>query len=323
MPRCLISLGANLGDPLQTIQAATGLLRQRLRVAERGVEGGFELSRLFRTPPVGGPAGQPPFVNAVVAVDTPLTLHQVWQTIRAVEQELGRERDRRWEARQIDLDILLYEQQRIWTPQLKVPHPRMCMRRFILIPALDVAADWIDPVTGLRICELAKPLQSGPGSLCLVASDSDTAQAWLEEVAELAAAQLLPSGQRPSGPPLSVSGSRWVSLVSTAEFERRMRAPPPPPAAADEPRPKLTIFLPEPSRDANTAWENQHLHLAQQLQLLGSPSPNCQGSDCELPAWVGPRYLLPSHDGQWAIHEMVSALEAMDCPIEPIEWPQL
>ncbi|MCA9180871.1 MAG: 2-amino-4-hydroxy-6-hydroxymethyldihydropteridine diphosphokinase, partial [Planctomycetales bacterium] len=253
----------------------------------------------------------------VVAVETPLTLHQVWQTIRAVELELGRERDRRWEARQIDLDILLYEQQRIWTPQLKVPHPRMCMRRFILIPAMDVAADWIDPVTGLSICELAKPLQSGPGSLCLVASDTETAQAWLKEVSELAAAELLPSGQPPSAQPPSVSGSRWLSLVSTAEFERQLRAPSP---AADEPRPKLTVCLAEPSSDANTAWENQHLHLAQQLQLEGSPASNQDRWHCELPTWVGPRYLLPSHDGQWAIHEMVSALEAMDCPIEPIDW---
>lgn len=323
MPRCLISLGANLGDPQQTIQAATRLLRQRLRVVESGVDsGGFELSRPFRTPPVGGPTGQPPFVNAVVAVETPLTLHQVWQTIRAVELELGRERDRRWEARQIDLDILLYERQRIWTPRLKVPHPRMCMRRFILIPAMDVAADWIDPVTGLSICELAKPLQSGAGSLCLVASNTNTAQAWLKEVSELAAAQLLPSGHpssglSPSDRPPSVSGSRWLSLVSTEEFERHLRAPSP---AADEPRPKLTIFLAEPSSDANTAWENQHLHLAQQLQLMGSPPPNQDRSHCELPTWVGPRYLLPSHDGQWAIHEMVSALEAMDCPVEPIDW---
>lgn len=317
MPRCLISLGANLGDPLQTIRAATELLRQRLRVVERGVEGGFQLSRPFRTPPVGGPAGQPPFVNAVAAVETPLTLHQVWQSIRAVEQELGRERDRRWEARRIDLDILLYEQERIWTPHLKIPHPRMCMRRFILIPALDVAADWIDPVTGISIGELAQPLQSGPGSLCLVASDTSTARAWLKEVAELAAAQLLSSGQRPSGPAASVSGSRWVSLVSAPEFELQLRAAPP---AADEPRPKLTIFLADSSIDANTAWENQYLHIAQQLSLLGSPSPNQDNSHGEFPAWVGPRYLLPSHDGQWAIHEMVSALEAMDCPIEPIDW---
>lgn len=317
MPRCLISLGANLGDPLQTIRAATELLRQRLRVEERGVEGGFQLSRPFRTPPVGGPAGQPPFVNAVAAVDTPLTLHQVWQTIRAVEQELGRERDRRWEARQIDLDILLYEQERSWTPQLKVPHPRMCMRRFILIPALDVAADWIDPVTGMSICELAQPLQSGPGSLCLVASDTVTARAWLKEVAALAAAQLLPSGQRPSGQPSSSSGSRWLSLVSATEFELQLRASPP---AADEPRPKLTIFLTESSKDADAAWEIQHLHLAQQTRMLDSSPVNLDTSVCEFPAWVGPRYLLSSHNGQWAIHEMVSALEAMDCPIEPIDW---
>lgn len=308
MPQCLISLGANLGDPLASICTAAELLRRQLCEGE----GSFELSRPFRTPPVGGPAGQPPFVNAVAAVVTRLSLHQVWQAIREVEQELGRERDRRWEARRIDLDILLYEQQRIWAPHLKVPHPRMCMRRFILLPALDVAADWIDPVTRLTIRELAAPLQSGPGSLCVVAGDTITAQTWLKEVTELAVAQLVPTGQSPTA-----SGSRWVSLVSTPEFERRLRQPTLP---ADQPNPKLTVFLAEASMEGSTAWENQHLHLAHHLQLAGDSSSSCDVSDVDLAAWVGPRYLLPSHDGQWAIHEMVSALEAMDCPIEPIEW---
>ncbi len=312
MPRCLISLGANLGDPLHAIHSAVELLRQRLRGDEISGLAGFELSRPFRTPPVGGPAGQPPFINAVAAIDTRLTLHQVWQTIRAVEQELGRERDRRWEARRIDLDILLYEQQRIWTPHLKVPHPRMCMRRFILIPASDVAAAWLDPVTGRTIGELAQPLQSGPGSLCLVASDTVTAQSWLDEVAKLAMAASVPAEQQPSA-----RGSRWVSLVSTADFERQMLDES---LAPGEPRPKLTVFLTNASQAPASDWENQQLRLAQQLQLLGESSSDSNRQDRELPDWVGPRYLLPSDDGQWAVHEMVAALEAMDCPIEPIVW---
>ncbi len=310
MPRCLISLGANLGDPLHTIRAATGLLRQRLRVTESGINSGCTLSRPLRTPPVGGPTGQPPFVNVVAAIDTPLALHQVWQAICSIEQELGRERDRRWEARQIDLDILLYEQERIWTPHLKVPHPRMCMRRFILIPALDVAADWIDPVTGRRIGELAAPLQSGLGNLCVVASDTTTAQAWLEQVSELAMAQLVASDQQPDA-----RGSRWIQLISTIDNEQRMLGAS---LAPGEPHPKLTVFLTDSHKVPNIAWEDQHLCLAGQLQLLGNPPSNCNRSDGEIPAWVGPRYLLPGDDGQWAIHEMVAALEAMDCPIEPI-----
>lgn len=321
MPRCLISLGANLGDPLKTIGAAAELLLDRLQVVSQA----FKLSRLFRTPPVGGPAGQPPFVNAVLAVETRLSSLGVWQAIRDIEQELGRHRDRRWEARRIDLDILLYEQQRIWTPHLKIPHPRMCMRRFILLPALDVAADWIDPVTRQSLLELAEPLQNGPGSLWLVSQDPAIVQTWLDEVAELAAAQIITADQsRP------VEGSRWISLVSIAEFER---------AIAHCPRvlPKLTVFLAEPSADLQAAWETQHLGLAESLHLLDpGQQSDSQLLDTQFPAtgaasaveatpevaltcrWHAPRYLLPGDDRQWAIHEMLSALEAMDCPIEPI-----
>lgn len=316
MPRCLISLGANLGDPLKTISMATELLRQRLQIASQA----FSLSRLFRTPPVGGPAGQPPFVNAVLAVETRLSSFEVWQAIREVEQQLGRQRDRRWEARRIDLDILLYEQQRIWTPHLKIPHPRMCMRRFILLPALDVAADWIDPVTRQSLRELSAPLQAGPGCLWLVCKDRAAAEPWLEKVAELAAAQIIPADHScPAG------GSRWLSLVALADFED---------AIAQSPRvaPKLTVFLAEPSADPQAAWETQHLALAERLHLCDHRSLTSTASSGvgavpaveALPAlapicnWCAARYLLPGDDRQWAIHEMLSALEAMDCPIEPI-----
>jgi 2-amino-4-hydroxy-6-hydroxymethyldihydropteridine diphosphokinase len=305
MPQCLISLGANLGDPLSSICTAAELLRHKLRASG----GTFELSRLFRTPPVGGPAGQPPFVNAVAAVNTEQTSLQVWQAIRDVEQELGRERDRRWEARRIDLDILLYDQERIWTPHLKVPHPRMCMRRFILLPALDVAADWIDPVTRLSIRDLAAPLQSGPGSLCLVADDTLSARTCLEQVAQLASAQLVPVGQSPNS-----SGVRWLCLLSNAEFQRRAGDGPPPRALT----PKLIVFLTEPSADRSEDWETQQLPLAAQLELLENRAADASIPGFEMPGWMGPRYLLPGGDRQWAIHELVSALEAMDCPIEPI-----
>ncbi len=331
MPRCLISLGANLGDPSRTIGAATELLRHRLKIDP----GAFNLSRLFRTPPVGGPAGQPPFINAVLAVETRLSSLEVWRAIRDVEQELGRQRDRRWEARRIDLDILLYEQERVWTPHLKIPHPRMCMRRFILLPALDVAAGWTDPVTQRTLRELSQPLQAGPGSLWLVSQDRAIAQPWLQEVAELASAQIVPADETQTR-----RTSRWVSLVSMAEFQQTFDQRP---GVAQWVLPKLTVFLAEPSADPRAAWETQHLELAQRLHLydhrwlsgdllsaaglatIDGPasieSVTDQSASLE-DAWLcaagAARYLLPGDDRQWAIHEMLSALEAMDCPIEPI-----
>lgn len=323
MPRCLISLGANLGDPLETIRAAVEQLRSRVTSAGQA----FALSRFFRTPPVGGPAGQPPFVNAVLAIETALSCVQVWQAIRAVEHDLGRQRDRRWEARRIDLDILLYEQQRIWTPHLKVPHPRMCMRRFILIPALDVAADWIDPVSQCSLAQLANPLSSGAASLMLISQNAAVGERLIADVARLSLATPIPSalaaGERPG---------RWLSVLSPATLQQQAWQPSMPA--------KLLVFLTEPSSpdiDAGTsrvAWEEKHASLANLLRLAVASD---EAHDIAAHnAWyeaatlksaflsqglplAGPRYLLPAEDQAWATHELVSALEAMDCPIEPLQ----
>ncbi len=302
MARCLISLGANIGDPLTAIRSASNQLRQRLV----GEDGAYRLSRLFRTPPVGGPAGQPPFVNAVAALDTQFSVLQVWQAIREVEQELGRERDRRWEARRIDLDILLYDEVRIWTPQLKIPHPRMCMRRFILIPALDVAPTWTDPVSGWSIEELAASLQSGPGSLLLVSDDVAALTDWLPEIARQTMADILPLGTTPP-----TSTNRWVGLASLADAWSQSQS-----------LPKLSMVLTssnQPSSDIEVQvdWETRNLELAENLHMVSARSYQSASPAPHLPI-VGPRYLLSSDDRAWAIHEIVSALEAMDCPVEPL-----
>ncbi len=323
MARCLISLGANLGDPLATMRAAVEQLRSQLATADHC----FALSRYFRTPPVGGPAGQPPFVNAVLAVDTSLSCVQVWQAIRAVELDLGRQRDRRWEARRIDLDILLYEQQRIWTPHLKVPHPRMCMRRFILLPALDVAANWIDPVSQLSLSELAAPLVSGAASLMLVSQHSVAAEKLIADVAKLSLATPVDRGLS-----ADFRRGRWLSVMSPAELQEHSWQPGTPA--------KLLVFLTEPSSPAAAVgsrpptWEERDTSLANLLRLSAC-SDTAQAGFAHS-AWydepmlksafvsqglplVGPRYLLPGEDQAWAIHELVSALEAMDCPIEPLD----
>ncbi|MCA9134067.1 MAG: 2-amino-4-hydroxy-6-hydroxymethyldihydropteridine diphosphokinase [Planctomycetales bacterium] len=308
MPRCLISFGANLGNALETIQRSAELLRQELQCAAA-----FRLSRFFRTPPVGGPGGQPPFVNAVAAAETPLSAIQVWQAIRNVEQELGRERNRRWEARRIDLDILLYEQLRLWTPQLKIPHPRMCMRRFILVPALDVAAEWTDPVSGLSIRRLADSLQAGAGSLRVIPGDSpaepfsQTTRDMVDQVAEQAMATMAPApaaatrGGLHTAPPTE---TRWLSLVPLEELVANNSL---------RPAAKLTMFLAPKLSNPNLVWEEAQAAWAQRLNLTAGQADRA----AELPL-DGPRYLLASDDEQWAVHEMVAALEAMDCPIEPI-----
>jgi 2-amino-4-hydroxy-6-hydroxymethyldihydropteridine diphosphokinase len=166
MPRSLISLGANLGNVRETMLAAGRMLRETFPEAE------FQFSSLYRTPPVGGPSGQDDFLNAVVAIRSSHNVWEVWDGIKRVETELGRQRQHRWEARRIDIDVLLHDDVRIWTPHFKVPHPRMCMRAFILRPAKEIAGDWRDPVSQLTINELERHLNQTTRTLVVTPSEA-------------------------------------------------------------------------------------------------------------------------------------------------------
>jgi 2-amino-4-hydroxy-6-hydroxymethyldihydropteridine diphosphokinase len=239
MPRCLISFGANLGNARSTIERAAEQLKDQLTTAAQW----FQLSPFYKTPPVGGPSGQPPFINAVAAIQTDRSPWEVWQAVREVEQTLGRERLLRWEARRIDLDILLFDNARIWTPQLKIPHPRMCMRRFILAPAAHVAGAWLDPVTGQSISALATALDQGRGSLMLCADPTARPELLLEEVARqtLAKWQTVHPARSQVGIKAEINAdkkektvvepaldhaSRWVA-VAPSQFRTLFSHPPP------------------------------------------------------------------------------------------------
>lgn len=336
MENCLVSFGANIGDAAGTIRDAAKEL-EKLTSSAGGCT--FQLSRLFRTPPVGGPSGQPPFINAVAAIHTSLSPWQLWSAVRQVEQQFGRQRNLRWEARKLDLDILLFGQERIWTPQLKIPHPRMCMRRFILMPACDVAADWIDPVSRSSIFELSSRLKSGPASLCLIGHQHSAATSILAEAARQAKATWLrPESncdaiKNPDQSRVHRNASRWVQFVPRPASEDSSKS-----TSGEnfgnylnnsfhqvsDAEPCLAVCLaepePAPSEHSNglqgkeAAWEDVYRNLATRLNLLAS-SPN-RPPPLE---YVGGRYLLPADDLDWATHELVAALDAMDCPVEPLE----
>jgi 2-amino-4-hydroxy-6-hydroxymethyldihydropteridine diphosphokinase len=315
MPQCLISLGANMGDPLATIHSAIDSLRQQLACQPAECR----LSRFYHTPSVGGPVGQPPFINAVIAITTSLSPWEVWHAVRRVEQMLGRERLKRWEARRIDLDILLYDDLRIWTPQLKIPHPRMCMRRFILEPAADVAAEWIDPVSLSSIGQLTRRLRGGSGNLLLWGNARS--RTLLERVAREAVAHwcCAEMGRAESGEIKErQTQSRWVRWLPIEKLNAGMIE------AEITPSPKLTIVLTEANENSGAQWEDIHRGLAERMRLSApakqSLSPNAPSDlqDTSVGVICGARYLLATDDQEWAVHEMISALEAMDCPVEPV-----
>ena len=134
MPRAYIALGSNLGDREAVIRAAVGALGEK-----DGVEVAA-LSTLIDTEPVGV-VGQPRFLNGVVAVDTDLSPRELLDVLLALERRFGRQRDPAdpHGPRTLDLDLLLYGDDAIDEPGLRVPHPRMHLREFVLGPLAELA----------------------------------------------------------------------------------------------------------------------------------------------------------------------------------------
>lgn len=138
-----IALGSNLGDR-----------GANLDEAERRLAGfltGMTVSSRHETAAVGGPPGSPPFLNAVVVGHTDLAPRALLEALQAIERDAGRERPFLNAPRTLDLDIVLYGDRVVDEPGLHVPHPRFRDRLFVLRPLAEVAAAWIDPVTGLSV----------------------------------------------------------------------------------------------------------------------------------------------------------------------------
>lgn len=129
-----IGLGSNLENPLQQIKTAINDLQSLTGVTIIAV------SSLYQSPPMG-PADQPDYINAVLSLETSLSPHQLLDTLQSVEQLHGRERKRHWGERTLDLDILLYGEQRIDDERLKIPHPGMHERAFVLFPLAEIAPE--------------------------------------------------------------------------------------------------------------------------------------------------------------------------------------
>jgi 2-amino-4-hydroxy-6-hydroxymethyldihydropteridine diphosphokinase len=126
--RAALGLGSNLGDRQALLAGAV----RRLRDAGPIVA----VSSLYETAPIGGPA-QGPFLNAVVVVDTSLGPRRLLDLCLAAERETRRRRLVRWGPRSLDVDLLLYEGVVVDEPGLRVPHPRLAVRRFALEPLVE------------------------------------------------------------------------------------------------------------------------------------------------------------------------------------------
>ncbi|MGQ9571612.1 MAG: 2-amino-4-hydroxy-6-hydroxymethyldihydropteridine diphosphokinase [Dehalococcoidia bacterium] len=141
-----LGLGANMGDRLANLRAALRRLQTLARLEE--------VSSLYETEPQGV-TDQPPFLNAVCRVTTGLEPPALLRFLQNLEHELGRQPGgQRWGPRPIDLDILLYDDRLVDTPELEIPHPRLAERAFVLAPLCELAPQFRHPLLGKTMKEL-------------------------------------------------------------------------------------------------------------------------------------------------------------------------
>jgi len=140
-----LSLGSNMGNRQENLEKALDFLSQRLRVA--GV------SSMYDTEPVGN-ANQSRFLNLACRVHTRLEPAALLALAKGIESKMGRAFGKVNAPRPIDIDILIYSDRVMETPDLVIPHPRMTERAFVLVPLVEIAPDLIHPANGKTVKEL-------------------------------------------------------------------------------------------------------------------------------------------------------------------------
>jgi 2-amino-4-hydroxy-6-hydroxymethyldihydropteridine diphosphokinase len=145
MPVIYLALGSNLGDRLANLRAALHALAPQIRVTKE--------SKVYETPPWGY-EDQPAFLNMAISAETSLEPVALLAHLKNLEADLGRVRTFQYGPRQIDLDILFYDNLTLEAPLLRIPHPHLHERAFVLVPLNDIASDFVHPVLHKTIQEL-------------------------------------------------------------------------------------------------------------------------------------------------------------------------
>ncbi len=153
MPKVYIGLGSNIGDKSENIRQALKLIDQINSVSVKKV------SSFYETEPVGY-EDQDWFVNAVAEIEADLSPEALLDTLKKIEKFIGRKDRIRWGPREIDVDILFYDQMIINTPHLIIPHPRLHERAFVLVPLAEIAKDFVHPIMNKTITELLGEIKS-------------------------------------------------------------------------------------------------------------------------------------------------------------------
>jgi 2-amino-4-hydroxy-6-hydroxymethyldihydropteridine diphosphokinase len=157
MKTAYIGIGSNMGDPqqncLEAIEWIGALDECRI----------ISVSGFYLTEPVGVVA-QDWYVNSAVSVSTAMPARDLLKALLQVEKDMGRVRIEKWGPRVIDLDLLLYHDEMLDEPEIKVPHPLMHMRKFVMVPMMELAPDLVHPVFGKTMTELCREI-TGEGQI--------------------------------------------------------------------------------------------------------------------------------------------------------------
>jgi len=168
MPQVFLGLGSNLGDRRTYLREAIRLLREAPCIHKIRCSSVYESEAHTHDDEEA-----PPFLNAVVGVETSCSPEELWLICQRIEAHMGRRRVRKWAPRTLDIDVLLYDDQVIHTQQLQIPHPRMLERRFVLEPLAELAPEARIPVgegiivqEALARCSDKHAIQKLEDSLC-------------------------------------------------------------------------------------------------------------------------------------------------------------
>ena len=147
---CYIGLGSNLDDRFSYIKRAVELVEDSpfCRV--------LKISSIYETKPYGV-KDQGNFLNGVMSIETELELHPLLDFLKDIEQQLGRRKREKWECREIDLDILFFDDLVFSDQRVTVPHPYISVRDFVLVPLCEIAPGFLHPALQKSICDIVLP----------------------------------------------------------------------------------------------------------------------------------------------------------------------